>query len=48
MFISDNNYYRAVEILLNEGAIPNIQANDGLTALIFASRNGHTTWLKFY
>ena len=30
-----------VEILLNKGANPNIQANNGWTALICASQNSH-------
>ena len=37
----ENGHHQVVELLLKEKADPNIQNNDGWTALMVASQNGH-------
>ena len=46
MYAASKGYTKAVRILLNRGADPNLAAIDGATAGMFASYNGHTRIVK--
>jgi serine/threonine-protein phosphatase 6 regulatory ankyrin repeat subunit B len=41
MYASQNGHSEIADLLLKQQADPNVQNNDGFTALMLASQNGH-------